>query len=378
MKIMPDAGLYIHIPFCLSKCGYCDFNSVVYDRPTAGRYLAALAGEMTLLPRSFRPRTVFVGGGTPTSLSEEELKRLFEALRKSVDLSQVSEFSVEANPATIDAEKLSVLRGAGVNRMSLGAQSFSDALLGTLGRIHSSKDIRDTVGIVRDGGIENISLDMIFAIPGQTVDMWREDMHECCELEPEHISTYCLTWERGTPLLLQAERGEVKPLSEDAEAEMYRAAMQYLPERGYRQYEVSSFARPGRECRHNLLYWHNRTTYAAGAGAYSYVEGVRSANAGPVKEYIDLVEETGSPEVFREKLAPEDRARETAVLMLRTRDGIDKAAFARDTGFAPDDFINDDLKRLTAEGFLRDEDGRLFLTDRGFPVADSILVHLLR
>jgi oxygen-independent coproporphyrinogen-3 oxidase len=360
------------------KCAYCDFNSIPYDRPLAQKYLAALAKEMAALPRGFRPETAFIGGGTPTCLSAEELERLLDSLRRNVDLSTVVEFSAEANPGTLDDAKVRILRSAGVGRLSIGAQSFDDGLLKTLGRIHASKEIFSAVETARRGGIDNISLDLIFAIPGQTSDMWREDLRKCCEIAPKHVSTYCLTYERRTPLYLRAERGEIAPLGEDAEADMYQIAMEYLPQRGYRHYEVSNFAIPGFECRHNLLYWQNRTTYGIGAGAYSYVDGSRSANCASVEKYIEMMDVEGAAVVSRETLSPEDRARETAFLMLRTRDGIDKAAFQHETGFDTSAFINEDLKRLIEEGFLKDEGGRLFLSDKGFPVADSILVHFMR
>ncbi len=333
--------------------------------------------ELAALPDRFRPDTIFVGGGTPTSLGVAQMERLMRAIKR-IDISLTSEFTIEANPGTIDDEKLSLLRESGVNRLSLGAQSLDDFFLKTLGRAHTSADVYRAVESARKHGFDNVSLDLIFAVPEQTVEMWLEDLGKCVRLAPEHVSTYCLIYEKDTPLVRMAEAGDIEKLSTDIEAEMYAAALRFLPEHGYEHYEISNFARPGRQCRHNLLYWRNDTTRAVGAGAFAFADGVRRTNARPVGEYVKLMHERGHAVILRENLEPEDSARETAFLRLRTRQGVDKADFRQKTGFYFDALVNDDFRKLIDEGYLADSDENIHLTDKGFPVADSVFVHLMR
>lgn len=374
---MKPVSLYIHVPFCLRKCAYCDFNSVVYRGDLAGRYIAALEREMELRRADFAPETVYIGGGTPTCLDAAELRRLLDAIRARFDLSMVREFTVEANPATIDEEKADVLLAAGVNRFSIGAQSFQNPLLKTLGRIHSAEETLKTCALLRKRGVANISLDLIFAVPGETLAMWEEDLRRACDLEPEHVSAYCLTYEPDTPLGRAARDGRAIPLSEDIEAEMYLLAVDALPARGCEQYEISNFARPGRKCAHNVAYWLNRNSLGLGPGAFSYIEGKRSSNARGVGEYIALVEE-GLAIVFEETLDREAAAREAAILALRMRAGIDRKDFLARTGVEIDSLFDNEMRAIIDQGFFEDDGATLRVSRKGLPVTDSLLLHLMR
>ncbi len=373
---MNRVSLYIHVPFCLSKCAYCDFNSIVYAHDLAGRYIAALEREMTLRGEGLVPETIYIGGGTPTCLPPEQLRKLLAGVRRHFDTDAADEFTVEANPATVDEAKARVLLDAGVNRISIGAQSFHATLLKTLGRIHSTDDTDKTYELLRKEGFRNISLDLILAVPGETPGMWREDLRRACDMNPEHISTYCLTYEPDTPMGRGVREGRVTPLPEDLEAEMYLQAVEVLPARGYAQYEISNFARPGRECAHNIAYWLNGNSLGIGAGSFTYMNGKRSSNVGDVAKYIALLEE-GLPTVFREELEPEAAAREAAVLGLRMRAGLERNDFLKRTGFELDALFNDEVRRLIADGFLEDDGATLRVSRRGLPVTDSLLVHFI-
>ena len=374
---MKPVSLYIHIPFCLRKCAYCDFNSGVYDGELAEGYLAAVEREMGLRGGEFVPETIYVGGGTPTCLSLRQLRKLLDAIEAHFEAGKVREFTVEANPATVGEEKARALLDGGVNRISLGAQSFQDPLLATLGRIHSADDTRSTYEILRKAGFRNISLDLIFAIPGETPEMWADDLRTACDMKPEHISAYCLTYEPNTPMGRGVLDGSVTPLTEDAEAEMYMHAVETLPGRGYEQYEISNFARPNRACVHNIAYWRNSNSLGIGAGAFSYIDGRRSSNARDTAEYMALLEK-GRPTVFREELEREAAARETAVLGLRMTAGLNRNDFRERTGLELDSLFNGEIRGLIADGFLQDDGTTLRVSRKGLPVTDSLVLPFIQ
>jgi len=365
------------MPFCLKKCAYCDFNSVVYRRETAQRYLAALDREMASRRADFAPETIFIGGGTPTALSANELRELLRIVRGHFAFNRLREFTVEANPATIDEEKAGILMDGGVNRVSVGAQSFHAPLLKTLGRIHTGKDVHDTFILLGKAGISNISLDLIFSIPGETLKMWAADLREACDMAPEHVSAYCLTYEPETPLGRDLRAGRVTPLPEELEAAMYAYAIDYLPSRGFAQYEISNYARPRFECAHNIAYWLNRNSLGVGAGAFSYIDGTRSSNARDIADYIKRVE-SGSAIVFQETLAKEEAAREAATLGLRMRAGLERGDFLRRTGVELDALMNDEIRGLISQGFFEDDGKTLRISRKGLPVTDSLLVHFMK
>lgn len=382
-------GLYVHVPFCVRKCEYCDFASEKVTRERVRIYLDALALDAGRSDERPAPTTVYVGGGTPTSLSDAELAELFDVVGRRFDLSAAGdfraggEFTVEANPGTVDTAGLAVLRGFGVNRLSLGVQSFRDEHLGLLGRLHTAREAEAAYAAAREAGFENVSVDLMFALPGQTLDDVRSDVARVADMRPEHVSAYGLTYEPGTSLYLAREEGAVKPVAEELERAMYLAVIDDLERAGCVQYEISNFARPGFESRHNTGYWLGREYVGVGPSAASFVPGgprrggERRTNVRDLCEYASRLVRGDDPSAFRERLPPEKAAREAAVLGLRLRSGIDPAEFEERTGFALGALLGEAGSRLLSGRWLEQRDGRVRLTRKGLPVADSILAEIV-
>jgi oxygen-independent coproporphyrinogen-3 oxidase len=367
---------YLHVPFCAHHCGYCDFAIATGRDHLIEPYLDALASELAMLGTPQRVRTVFLGGGTPTYLSAGQLERLLVSVRRWLLLEEGHEFSVEANPGTLEIDKVKVLADYGVNRISLGAQSFHVPLLRVLDRDHGPTDVLRAVEWVRRR-IANVSLDLIFGVPGQTEGQWREDLRRALALEPDHVSTYGLNYEKGTPLWKQRRRGEVRPLGEDEELRLYAAAIDGLEAAGFEHYEISNFARPGRRCRHNQVYWANHAYFGFGMGAARYVLGRREINTRDLQGYLRKIG-NGEPATFQtEELEPEERARETLAIGLRRAEGINRAAFQNQTGFALDDVAGEAIVRHVDLGLLADDGQSVRLTRRGQYVADGVIERLL-
>ena len=373
------AGLYVHVPFCVSRCRYCAFASSVYEPARAERYLAALEAEAGRAaggaPRPFD--TVYLGGGTPTALPAALLRRLCGIPLVAGALSQAGEKTAEANPGTTEAAKLAELRRAGFDRLSLGAQSFDDAELALLGRGHRSGATAEAVRLARAAGFANLSLDLIFGLPGQRPEGFFGSLAAALALEPEHLSLYGLTYEPGTELAAAAAAGRVVRCGEEAERAMYLGAVERLAAAGYGHYEVANFARPGRECRHNLNYWTGGQYLGLGAAAASYLAGERRANVGDVGAYCARVEAGGSPAEASERLGPEKRAREALMLGLRLRQGLDLAGFRQRTGFDAAELFGPALAGHLAAGRAELAGGRLRLTLEGLVVADSIMAEFI-
>jgi oxygen-independent coproporphyrinogen-3 oxidase len=369
---------YVHVPFCAHKCGYCDFASLAGADALADRYLAALERELANRLGTPRPvATIFVGGGTPTRLDAEQLGRLLGLLNRWLPLEHGGEWTVEANPGTLDAEKADALARAGVNRVSLGAQSFHVPALRVLERDHAPGDVPRAVALVRDR-FERWSLDLIFGVPDTTLAHWRDDLGRALDFGPSHLSCYGLTYEKGTALWKQWDAGLVRAVEEDVERAMYEHTLDRLHRAGLFSYEISNFARPGHECRHNLAYWENAPYYGFGLGAARYVDGERAVNTRDLLGYLRRVEAGGDPTGPRERLDPEAEARETAILMLRrTRLGIDRDAFRIRTGFDLDALAGEALARHVEARLLEDDGRRLRLTRAGLLLADGIMADLL-
>jgi oxygen-independent coproporphyrinogen III oxidase len=372
----PPTSAYVHVPFCAHHCGYCDFAVAAGQDHLTDRYLDALAAEMGTLGEPRAVETIFLGGGTPTHLGPPHLERLLRDVRQWLRLAPGGEFSVEANPGTLDADKVAVLADHGVNRVSLGAQSFHPHLLRTLERDHAPPDVPRAVETVRRR-IPQLSLDLIFGVPGQTVADWQADLEAVLTLAPDHVATYGLTYEKGTRLWKQRRDGIVLPLDEEAELEMYARGIDTLEAAGFEQYELSNFARPGRRCRHNQVYWANRPYYGFGMGAARYVGGRRELNTRDLQTYLRRVSAGESPTFQSEELAPEDRARETMAVQLRRAEGIDRRAFEDQTGYALDALAREALARHVELGLLHDDGSSVRLTRAGKFVADSVIEALL-
>lgn len=363
---------YVHVPFCAHQCGYCDFAVAVGKDHLTDRYLDALTAEIATLGQPQQVQTLFIGGGTPTHLNASRLCRLLEVLTRWLPLGPGHEFSVEANPGTLDADRVAVLADHGVNRLSLGAQSFRFQVLRVLERDHEPGDVRRAVGLVRKR-IANVSLDLIFGAPGQTPAQWAADLDRAIALAPEHISTYGLTYEKGTRLWKQRRRGEVRPLAEGDELAFYELAMDRLSAAGFDHYEISNFARPGSRCRHNQVYWANEAYFGFGMGAARYVKGTRELNTRDLGIYLRRAL-AGEPTTFQSETLPAiERARETMAIQLRRAEGVHRTSFRVQTGFDLDALVGEVVRRHVALGFLEDDGRSVRLTRRGKCVADAVV-----
>jgi oxygen-independent coproporphyrinogen-3 oxidase len=367
----------VHVPFCAHKCGYCDFASVAGADALADRYLDALERELAALGSPQRVATIFVGGGTPTRLEAPQLSRLLDLVARSFPLDPDGEWTVEANPETLDAAKADAMAAAGVNRVSLGAQSFRPETLRVLEREHTPGQVARALELVRPR-FARWSLDLIFGVPGSSLADWRDDLERALALGPSHLSCYGLVYEKGTALWKQWNAGSVRALDEETERAMYEWTIDRLAAAGLEQYEISNFARPGEESSHNLVYWANDAYFGVGLGAARYARGVRSSNTRELMAYLRRLEAGEDPTGPKETLDPEARARETAVLMLRrTRVGLERDDFRRRTGFDLDAMAGAVLAKYTRLGLLDDDGHRVRFTREGLFVADSILSDLL-
>jgi len=367
---------YVHVPFCAHHCGYCDFAVAAGQDQRMDLYLEALEVEMQGLATPQAVETVFIGGGTPTYLGPPQLERLLAMVRRWLPLAPGGEFSIESTPDSLDDSRVSVLAGHGITRVSIGAQSFQPHLLRVLERRHHPGDVAPAVERVRHR-IGQFSLDLIFGVPGQTLAEWDDDLRRALALGPDHISTYGLTYEKGTRLWKQQQRKEVKALAEDAELSLYLRVMDTLEEAGYEHYEISNFARPGRRSRHNQVYWANHAYWGFGVGAARYVQGRRELNTRDLETYMRRVL-SGEPATFQsEMLGPEERARETVVVQLRRADGINRASFREQTGYDLDDLVGEALGRHAALGLLEYDAEGVRLSRRGKCVVDAMVRDLL-
>jgi len=367
-------ALYMHIPFCFHKCHYCDFYSIVDTRDRQDAFTVRLIDELaTASGRLTTPlESVFVGGGTPTLLRVDLWRRLLDAFNEYVPRTVECEFTVEANPETVTPELASVLAAGEVHRVSLGAQSFNTTHLKTLERWHDPASVARSVELFRAAGIDNINLDLIFAIPGQTLDDWLADLDAALALEPVHVSCYGLMYEPNTPLTKKMQRGDIEPADEDREAAMYEATRDRLARAGFEHYEISNWAKPGRRCRHNLAYWRNENWWPIGPSASGHVEGVRWKNAPRLGAYLNSHAWPGITDV--EMLDDDGRIGETLMLGLRLLDGIENKRF--DVLLSRGD--RSDERRCALDQFIADgllERGTMHtrLTEHGLMLADSVL-----
>jgi oxygen-independent coproporphyrinogen-3 oxidase len=367
----PPESAYVHVPFCRHRCGYCNFTLVAGRDDLIDSYLLAIEREFDQLSQTYELNTLYLGGGTPTHLPPAALARLFQSLRQRFSLRAAAEFTVEANPLDLNAERCAVLRDAGVNRLSLGVQSFRDAKLEVLERDHRSHDIHRALELAR-GVAGSISLDLIYSTPGESLEQWLEDVAAAIDIGVDHISVYGLTIEQGSAFYGRHLRGSLAKTPEPLEAKMYEAAIDHLAAGGYQQYEVSNFARPGHASRHNEVYWRGRSYFAFGPGAASYIRGQRRVNHRSTTAYLHRVLSGQSPVAELEQLSPEDRARERLVFGLRMLAGVERQEFLADTGFEIETLVGRELPQLLELGLLAWTGNRLHLTRRGLLVSDSI------
>ena len=359
------------MPFCAHRCGYCNFTVIAGRNDLIDKYLTAIERELSWLETPRPVDTIYVGGGTPSQLSKSQLIRLFNGVLTWFPLRRSGEFSVEVNPVDVNDEMLDVFIEFDVNRVSLGSQTFQPAKLELLERDHTSDTIVDAVQLIQ-AGIKNISLDLIFGVPGETMECWSDDLAQAIRLAPRHISTYGLTFERGTQFWNRRLHGELSPIDEQLDRELYELAIDSLQAHKFEHYEVSNFAQPSYRCRHNEVYWSGRGYYAAGPGAARYVNGRRETNHRSVSTYLKRVLQGQSAVYEYEELSAEQAARERLVFGLRRLEGIDASEFEQQTGYAPDRLIAPALEQFLNLRLLEIVDNRIRLTREGLMVSDSL------
>lgn len=370
-----NAGLYIHIPFCRQKCLYCDFPSFAGREGEQERYTAALLAEMEARAAECGGRefgSVFFGGGTPTALPLPLLERLARKAFDSFRIAPDAEITVEANPGTLDRGTARALRGMGFNRLSMGVQAWQNHLLGRLGRIHTIEDFLENYRIVREEGFRNVNIDLMFALPGQEMEEWLETLEQAAALEPEHISAYSLILEEGTPFYAEWEAGRLEPVPEELDREMYHAAVDFLAGKGYAQYEISNFARPGRQSRHNRLYWQAGEYLGLGLGAHSYWQGARFHNPYDMGEYIRAAGSTAALEQERVENTVQDMMEEFMFLGLRLTEGVSFAAFRERFGRELEEVYGGQVAELAGQGLLERDVAGIRLTRRGIDVSNVV------
>lgn len=370
-------AVYAHVPFCHTLCGYCDFYSVVLDKRAVHPLTDALLAEWRRAQDAWtiRADTIFVGGGTPTTLPDDVLRRLLNALGEAAQPG--AEFTVEANPATVSDETAAALVESGATRVSIGAQSFDRGELRVLERIHKPAQVVETVRAARRAGIRQVNVDLIFAIPGQSLPSWLDNLRRAIDLGTDHLSCYGLTYEPGTPLYDQLAAGRVTPCDNELEADMYEATIEALSAAGFEQYEISNFARPGCRCRHNLVIWRNEPYLGIGPSGAGYVDGVRYKNVADHVAYVRAVQGGDSPRGEAETPSAAQSAGETMMLGLRLTDGVDRAAFERRYGCDPAEMFGPQIMRFESDGLLERDNGSLRLTRRGLLVADAVIAEFV-
>lgn len=391
LALLRTLSLYVHIPFCHAKCHYCDFNSYAGQLRWRELYVQTLLGEIAwagnLARRSGaagRPtdqpwpcRTIFFGGGTPSLLTAGQVAQIIESARQAFVVQPDAEITLEANPGTLEEAHLVALRAAGVNRLSMGAQSFDAGLLRWMGRIHGPEEIETAVYLARRAGFDNLNLDFIFGLPDQRMDQWEATLDRALALAPDHLSLYALIVEEGTPLHRWVAEGRVRPADEDVTAEMYLLAQRRLAKAGYIQYEISNWARPGKFCQHNLTYWRNRPYLGVGAGAHSSFAGRRFSAALRVQEYIGRIERAGQAVVESEEIGTDLEMTETAMLALRLNAGLSEALFERRYGQRFAEVFGERLAEVEAAGLLERSDGMVYLSERGRLLGNEVFMRLL-
>jgi oxygen-independent coproporphyrinogen-3 oxidase len=370
---MSPIGIYVHVPFCSAICNYCNFGRGLLDEALKRRYVDALVADIEQHGDGAAADTVYFGGGTPSLLDPAEVARVLEACRAAFRLDANSEITLEANPETLSRAGLEGFRTAGVNRLSLGVQSFRDEELRRLGRIHDAARAREAVALAREGGFDNVSLDLMLWLPGQTLAHWLASVDALIALAPEHASLYLLELYPNAPLRDEMARGGWALPPDDLAAAMYLEGLATLDRAGYRQYEISNVARPGRESRHNLKYWTDGEWHAFGCGAHGTRGNVRWRNVPGAADYVDRIRIGADPAAERRPLDPETRFGEAVFMGLRLVDGVDRAAIGRRYGVDPLVRFARDLDGFVERGLLRTDEGRLRLSREGFLLANEVM-----
>lgn len=361
---------YVHIPFCTQICYYCDFSKVFIKNQPVDSYLEHLLQEFHSYDIQ-KLRTLYIGGGTPTALSAPQLETLLDGLTKNLDLSVLEELTIEANPGDLDADKIAVLKNSAVNRVSLGVQTFDDKMLKKIGRSHLEKDIYENIDRLKLAGFDNISIDLIYALPGQTMDQVKDNVEKAITLDIPHMSLYSLILENHTVFMNRMRRGKLPLPKEELEAEMFEYIIEELERSGFEHYEISNFSKPGFESRHNLMYWDNAEYYGIGAGASGYVNGVRYKNHGPIRHYLSAVE-AGNARVTEEHLSQREQMEEEMFLGLRKKSGVPITRFEEKFGTSFEDLYGQVVRNLCHQGLLQVEGQQIRMTKKGLFLGDTV------
>ncbi|HEN0624616.1 radical SAM family heme chaperone HemW [Streptococcus agalactiae] len=361
---------YVHIPFCTQICYYCDFSKVFIKNQPVDAYLQALIREF----RSYditELRTLYIGGGTPTSISAVQLDYLLTELIRDLNLNTLEEFTIEANPGDLTVDKIEVLQKSAVNRVSLGVQTFNDKHLKRIGRSHNEAQIYSTIDALKTGGFQNISIDLIYALPGQTMDDVRSNVAKALSLNIPHLSLYSLILEHHTVFMNKMRRGKLHLPTEDLEAEMFEYIISEMERNGFEHYEISNFTKPGFESRHNLMYWENVEYYGVGAGASGYLDGIRYRNRGPIQHYLKGVSE-GNARLSEEVLSKNEMMEEELFLGLRKKEGVSIGKFEQKFGTSFEKRYGQIVQELQSDGLLKENNGFIQMTKKGLFLGDTV------
>lgn len=375
-----DISAYIHIPFCEHICYYCDFNKVFLEGQPVDEYIQMLIREMQLSKTAYPSeysKTIYIGGGTPTSLSAQQLDTLLAGVAENFDLARVEEFTVEANPGDLTQEKLQVMKNYGVDRLSMGVQTFDDQLLKKIGRKHTRDDVYQTMKFLEAENFENVSIDLIYALPGQTLASFRDTLKRALDLQLPHYSMYSLILENKTMFMNWVRQGRLELADQEVEGQMFEEAIQAMNQAGLHQYEISNFSRPGKESQHNLVYWNNENYYGLGAGASGYLGNVRYRNFGPIQHYLQPLREQKLPILEEEKLSKENQMEEEMFLGLRKRRGVSKAIFQEKFAISFDQVYGDVAKELIQKQRLVDDGQQVYLSETGMYIGNEIFEKFL-
>lgn len=369
-------SVYVHVPFCRHRCGYCNFSLVADRDYLIQRFLDAIETEIQWLDRRYEIDTLFLGGGTPSHLPEADFRRLFAIIGTRFDLAGDAEVTAECNPSDVSAKRVALFQQCGVNRVSLGVQSFNGEKLKVLQRDHTPAIVGEAMQVIGER-IDNVSMDLIFAAPEETLGDWVADLDAAIALQPNHLSTYELTFEKGTQFWNRLAKGTLRQSGDQLCAAMYEHTLNRLDMAGIRQYEISSFACPGFRCRHNLQYWNGSPYFAFGPGASRFVDGVRETNHASTMQYLKRIEKNQSPVAEVEKLEGRSAAAERLAIGLRQNDGVDRFEFLDRTRWSVDDVLGKFLKTLLEHGLARDDGQVIRLTRSGMMMGDRVAVEIL-
>ncbi|WP_078413828.1 radical SAM family heme chaperone HemW [Priestia abyssalis] len=359
---------YLHIPFCHHICHYCDFNKVFFDNQPVDDYLNAMEQEMKNTVEKHgqnRLKSIFVGGGTPTALTESQLDKFLEMTCNHLSLEENGEFTFEANPNELTEKKLQLLKEYGVNRLSIGVQTFNDELLKGIGRVHTKNEAVKTIQRAREMGFQNLSLDLMYSLPGQTMEDFSDTLQQAFELDIDHMSAYSLIIEPKTVFYNLMRRGKLNVPPQEIEAKMYDELMMQMEKHGFKQYEISNFAKDGFESRHNLTYWNNEEYYGIGAGAHGYVQGVRRANIGPINKYIDTVSQNGFAYMEEHEVTKTEMMEEEMFLGLRKKEGVSKRTFKQKYSVELKNVFGEQVHEQMEKGLLTENEECFYLTRQG-------------